>query len=39
MMTTPQLFFYADGSRGAAELDQQWGDIRGLCFVLDLRAA
>jgi predicted N-acetyltransferase YhbS len=26
------------GFRRAPELDQQWGDIRGLCFVLDLLA-
>ena len=38
-MTTAHRMYERLGFRRAPELDQQWGDIRGLCFVLDLRAA
>ena len=38
-MTTAHRIYERIGFRRAPELDQQWGDIRGLCFVLDLRAA
>ena len=37
-MTTAHRLYERVGFRRAPELDQQWGDIRGLCFVLDLRA-
>ena len=35
-MTTAHRIYERVGFRRAPELDQQWGDIRGLCFVLDL---
>ena len=35
-MTTAHRIYERLGFRRAPELDQQWGDIRGLCFVLDL---
>jgi GNAT superfamily N-acetyltransferase len=35
-MTTAHRIYERIGFRRAPELDQQWGDIRGLCFVLDL---
>ena len=35
-MTTAHRIYKRVGFRRAPELDQQWGDIRGLCFVLDL---
>lgn len=35
-MTTAHRIYARLGFRRAPELDQQWGDIRGLCFVLDL---
>ena len=38
-MTTAHRLYERVGFRRAPELDQMWGDIRGLCFVLDLRAA
>jgi GNAT superfamily N-acetyltransferase len=38
-MTTAHRIYERIGFRRAPQLDQQWGDIRGLCFVLDLRAA
>jgi GNAT superfamily N-acetyltransferase len=37
-MTTAHRIYERVGFRRAPELDQWWGDIRGLCFVLDLRA-
>jgi predicted N-acetyltransferase YhbS len=37
-MTIAHRLYERVGFRRAPELDQQWGDIRGLCFVLDLRA-
>ena len=36
-MTTAHRIYERMGFRRVPELDQQWGDIRGLCFVLDLR--
>jgi GNAT superfamily N-acetyltransferase len=38
-MTTAHRIYERLGFRRAPELDQQWGGIRGLCFVLDLRVA
>jgi ribosomal protein S18 acetylase RimI-like enzyme len=35
-MTTAHRIYERIGFRRVPELDQQWGDIRGLCFVLDL---
>jgi ribosomal protein S18 acetylase RimI-like enzyme len=35
-MTTAHRIYERLGFRRAPELDQQWGDIRGLCFKLDL---
>jgi GNAT superfamily N-acetyltransferase len=35
-MTTAHRLYERLGFRRAPELDQQWGDIRGLCFILDL---
>jgi GNAT superfamily N-acetyltransferase len=35
-MTTAHRIYERVGFRRAPELDQVWGDIRGLCFVLDL---
>ncbi|HET9772400.1 MAG TPA: GNAT family N-acetyltransferase [Acidimicrobiia bacterium] len=35
-MTTAHRIYGRLGFRRAPELDQLWGDIRGLCFVLDL---
>jgi GNAT superfamily N-acetyltransferase len=35
-MTTAHRIYERVGFRRAPQLDQQWGDIRGLCFVLDL---
>lgn len=35
-MTTAHRMYERLGFRRAPDLDQQWGDIRGLCFVLDL---
>ena len=35
-MTTAHRIYERVGFRRAPELDQQWGDIRGLCFLLDL---
>jgi len=35
-MTTAHRLYERLGFRRAPELDQQWGDIRGLCFTLDL---
>ena len=35
-MTTAHRIYERLGFRRAPELDQQWGDIRGLCFVFDL---
>jgi GNAT superfamily N-acetyltransferase len=35
-MTTAHRIYQRIGFRRMPELDQQWGDIRGLCFVLDL---
>jgi GNAT superfamily N-acetyltransferase len=35
-MTTAHRIYERVGFHRAPELDQQWGDIRGLCFVLDL---
>ena len=35
-MTTAHRIYERVGFRRAPEHDQQWGDIRGLCFVLDL---
>ena len=35
-MTTAHRMYERIGFRRAPELDQMWGDIRGLCFVLDL---
>jgi GNAT superfamily N-acetyltransferase len=35
-MTTAHRIYQRLGFRRAPELDQQWGNIRGLCFVLDL---
>jgi len=37
-MTTAHRIYERLGFRRAPELDQIWGDIRGLCFVLDLEA-
>jgi hypothetical protein len=37
-MTTAHRLYHRLGFRRAPQLDQQWGDIRGLCFVLDLTA-
>jgi GNAT superfamily N-acetyltransferase len=37
-MTTAHRLYERVGFRRAPELDQQWGDIRGLCFLLDLEA-
>jgi GNAT superfamily N-acetyltransferase len=37
-MTIAHRLYERVGFRRAPQLDQQWGDIRGLCFVLDLRA-
>jgi GNAT superfamily N-acetyltransferase len=36
-MTTAHRIYERLGFRRAPELDQLWGDIRGLCFVLDLQ--
>ncbi|MCA1842370.1 MAG: GNAT family N-acetyltransferase [Actinobacteria bacterium] len=38
-MITAHRIYERIGFRRAPHLDQQWGDIRGLCFVLDLRPA
>jgi GNAT superfamily N-acetyltransferase len=38
-MTVAHRIYERVGFRRAPDLDQQWGDIRGLCFVLDLRLA
>ena len=38
-MTTAHRIYERIGFRRAPELDQQWGDIRGLCFVLELDGA
>jgi ribosomal protein S18 acetylase RimI-like enzyme len=38
-MTTAHRIYEQIGFRRTPELDQQWGDIRGLCFVLELRSA
>ena len=38
-MTTAHRIYERLGFRRAPELDQMWGHIRGLCFVLDLRSA
>ena len=35
-MTTAHRIYERLGFRRAPENDQMWGDIRGLCFVLDL---
>jgi GNAT superfamily N-acetyltransferase len=35
-MTTAHRIYERVGFRRAPQLDQQWGHIRGLCFVLDL---
>jgi GNAT superfamily N-acetyltransferase len=35
-MTTAHRIYGRIGFRRVPDLDQQWGDIRGLCFVLDL---
>jgi GNAT superfamily N-acetyltransferase len=35
-MTTAHRIYERLGFRRAPDLDQMWGDIRGLCFVLDL---
>jgi len=35
-MTTAHRMYERFGFRRAPDLDQQWGDIRGLCFVLEL---
>ncbi len=35
-MTTAHRIYQRIGFRRVPELDQQWGDIRGLCFALDL---
>lgn len=35
-MTTAHRIYERLGFRRAPALDQQWGDIRGLCFTLDL---
>jgi GNAT superfamily N-acetyltransferase len=35
-MTTAHRIYERLGFRRAPDLDQQWGDIRGLCFTLDL---
>jgi GNAT superfamily N-acetyltransferase len=35
-MTTAHRIYERIGFRRVPELDQQWGDIRGLCFVLDV---
>ena len=35
-MTAAHRIYERLGFRRAPELDQQWGDIRGLCFTLDL---
>jgi len=35
-MTTAHRMYQRIGFRRVPELDQQWGDIRGLCFTLDL---
>jgi ribosomal protein S18 acetylase RimI-like enzyme len=35
-MTTAHRIYERLGFRRVAELDQQWGDIRGLCFRLEL---
>jgi GNAT superfamily N-acetyltransferase len=35
-MTTAHRIYERLGFRRAPELDQQWGAIRGLCFILDL---
>jgi GNAT superfamily N-acetyltransferase len=35
-MTTAHRIYERIGFRRAPELDQWWGDIRGLCFVLEL---
>jgi GNAT superfamily N-acetyltransferase len=35
-MTTAHRIYERLGFRRAPDLDQQWGDIRGLCFILDL---
>jgi GNAT superfamily N-acetyltransferase len=35
-MTTAHRIYERLGFQRAPELDQQWGDIRGLCFVLNL---
>ena len=35
-MTTAHRIYERIGFQRVPELDQQWGDIRGLCFVLDL---
>ena len=37
-MTTAHRIYERVGFHRAPELDQMWGDIRGLCFVLDLGA-
>ena len=37
-MTTAHRIYERLGFRRAPELDQRWGDIRGLCFVLDLES-
>lgn len=37
-MTTAHRIYERLGFRRAPELDQMWGDIRGLCFVLELEA-
>jgi GNAT superfamily N-acetyltransferase len=37
-MTTAHRIYERLGFRRAPELDQQWGAIRGLCFLLDLRS-
>ena len=38
-MTTAHRIYERLGFRRAPELDQQWGDIRGLCFRLELTPA
>lgn len=35
-MTTAHRMYERFGFHRAPELDQQWGDIRGLCFVLEI---
>jgi GNAT superfamily N-acetyltransferase len=35
-MTTAHRIYERIGFQRAPDLDQRWGDIRGLCFVLDL---